>query len=89
MHTVTKIFVASSTPLLLAGNLTAADSPATQPATRPAIIIAQSNIPLVIPDGTSPQHPGPDFVDINQQRMMLRRQQEQFENQGAVFGLRG
>lgn len=37
-------------------------TPATQPATQPAPIIAQSNVPLVIPDGTSLTNPGPAFT---------------------------
>ena len=55
MNAITKTLLTST--LLAAPALAAETITQPSPATHPAI--AQSNAPLVIPDGTSPQNPGP------------------------------
>lgn len=68
MNTFKKALVTAAVPALVATQALAADAPAPTPATAPASqpaapIIAQSNVPLVIPDGTSIENPGPSDVN--------------------------
>ena len=81
MKTFVKAIVVGTMPDLLAGGIAAALSapatgpathPATQPATQPgAEDVAGSNAPLVIPDGTSREHPGPSASPGWQGQMMV------------------
>jgi hypothetical protein len=96
LKTLTKVLVAGTAPALLAGalgaapvsdNAPASTQPATQSSTRPQTTqLAQSNAPLVIPDGTSPQNPGPQMAP---NQMLLNRQPAMEQEPMVVFGLRG
>ena len=83
MHTLTKSHL---TTTLLATPALDADAPSTQPATQP--IIAQSNAPLVIPDGTSPQNPGPQFQP-SLQSINFNGPNADFNQSFVITGVRG
>jgi hypothetical protein len=81
MNTILKALVAAAPALVITGPLPAdiVNTPATRSATQPsAPALVQSNDPLVIPDGTSPQNPGAQMP-----------QQVQFNPAVFINGLRG
>jgi hypothetical protein len=83
MNVFVKTLVVGTMPAVLAAGVAAAlaapgspaTQPTTQPTTRPATQpapekIADSDAPLVIPDGTSREHPGPNLSPAWQGEMM-------------------
>lgn len=85
MNPILKTILITSSPALAASAF-AGNIPTTQPSTapaRPSAAIAQSNAPLVIPDGTSPEHPGPVF------RNPGAFGEGQTEGSGMMLGVRG
>ena len=84
MKTFIKSLVIGTMPAVLAGNAIAAvaasgastapaaTQPATQPTTQPAPEnLANSDTPLIIPDGTSREHPGPSQNPVWQGQTMI------------------
>ena len=83
MRSFAKTLVIATLPPFLAGGVAGAFAAtgapttqpatpsATQPATQPGVdTIADSNAPLIIPDGTSREHPGPSQNPVWQGQMM-------------------